>query len=133
MESGNILNIEKLRDDNLRTWKQKVRLILSYGDLEYYINISFTVPSDPDEAKERGRQDLKTQAIIGLSLSDQYLSHVSGVSRAQKMWKSILDLFESHTLLNMLRSRRNFYTVQMKCDENEFKLLNRIRHLVATL
>lgn len=55
--------------------------------------------------------------IIVISLSDAHLNHVEGVKTACEMWRSILDIFERHTLLNKLTARMKFYTATMIEDE----------------
>lgn len=72
-------------------------------------------------------------AIIGLSLSNEHLSHVDGESRAFYMWQALLDIFERQTLLNRLRTRRNFYSVKMSPANTVLAFINHIRRLSATL
>lgn len=72
-------------------------------------------------------------AIIGLSLSDTHLAHVSGMQTARQMWKAILDIFERHTLLNKLSARRTFYTASIKEDESVVSFITRVRYMASTL
>ena len=71
--------------------------------------------------------------MIGLSLSDEHLSHVKDATSAKHMWTCIKDLFERHTLLNKLAARRRFYTATMEEGEKVLTYINRVQQLAATL
>ena len=49
------------------------------------------------------------------------------------MWSAIVNVFERHTLLNKLSTRRRFYTVTMSNDEKVLTNPNRVKQLAATL
>lgn len=71
--------------------------------------------------------------IIRIYLSDMHLNQVEHVQSAHEMWKTILDIFERHKLLNKLTARRKFYTATMLDTEKILTFTNRVRHLAATL
>lgn len=108
---------------------EKVRLVLSLRELEEFIFPDHAPPADPNEAKAWLKLDCKAMVIIGMTLSDSHLNHVEGISCASKMWRSILDIFERHALLNQLTARREFYTATMLASENVLTFTNRICHL----
>ena len=130
-ESSGSIRIEKLTDTNFHSWKRKIQLLLAYRDLEDYIHEDR--PTDPDAQQKWDRGDRKAQAVIGLSLSNEHLEHVSDVSSAKEMWHTILDVFERHTLLNKLAARRKFYTVTMEQGEKVLTYINRVQHLASIL
>lgn len=114
MESvGNGLRVEKLTESNFHTWKLKIQLLLSYRELEQFIEQHDPHPPDSDLWKEWRKKDRKTMAIIGLSLCDIPLEHVADAETAHGVWRCIPDVFERHTMLNLLTARRNFYTTNM--------------------
>ena len=130
-ESQGSVRIEKLNDSNFHSWKRKIQLLLAYRDLEDYIHDDR--PLDEESQKKWDRGDRKAQAVIGLSLSDEHLEHVSDVSSAKNMWNTLLNVFERHTLLNNLAARRKFYTVTMDEGEKVLTYVNRVQHLASVL
>lgn len=130
MQGG--LRVDKLQRENFHSWKTQIQLLLSLRELDDYID------DDPpgrnsEDWKELNKGDRKEKAIIGISLSTENLENVSGAVTAKETWKSILDIFQQHTLLNSLAARRNFYTATMVEDEKILPFINRIRQLSSTL
>ena len=124
--------IEKLGDSNFHVWKQKVELVLAFRELDDLITEQ-TPPDDADEVLKWKKKDAKAKAVIGLTLSDEHLDHVRDAETAFEMWKAILNIFQRRTLLNKLRARRNFYSVQMEDDERILTYINRVRQLASDL
>ena len=91
--------IEKLNASNFHAWKQKIFHLLVLKDLEEYIDAD--PPTGANLAAWR-KKDIKAQAIIGLTLSDDLLENVREVQTTKEMWKKICDVFQRHTLLNKL-------------------------------
>ena len=124
--------VVKLHDDNFHVWKEHIEWVLAYRELDDHIT-----DEPPDESGEEfktwKRSDARARAIIGLSLSDEYVNHVRGEKTAKKMWTTILNVFQRHTLLNKLTARRNFYTVSMYDGEKMLNYINRVCQLASTL
>ena len=130
------VNIEKLSDNNFHIWKKRIQFVLSYRELDDYID------EDPPERDTEDypalytawkKKDKKTQAIIGLNLSDKYLEQVSHAETAKEMWTILCDVFEKHTLLNKLAARRRFYTATMTEGESVLSFSAKIRQLASSL
>ncbi len=90
-------------------------------------------PSDSAELVLWKKKDKKARAVIGLTLSNDMLENVREADSAKRMWKSIKDVFERHTLLNKLSARRKFYTASMEENEGILKFANRIRQFASVL
>ena len=125
------VKIEQLKESNYHAWKIRIQHVLTLKGLKKYIEEG--PPSDSDELNSWIEKDLKAQAIIGLTLSDELLENVREVSSAKEMWAAIKNVFERHTLLNKLSARRKFYTALKSETESVLKFANRIRQLAATL
>ena len=124
--------VVKLNDDNFHIWKQRIKLVLAYCNLDNQIT------NDPPSASRKNykvwkKSDARARAIIGLSLSDEYVEHVRDFTTAKNMWKAILNVFERHSILNRLSARRDFYTVTMNENEKMLTYVNRVRQLASTL
>lgn len=70
--------------------------------------------------------------LLPKSLSDKLLENIRDVASAKQMWTAIRNVFEHHTLLNKLPTRRRFYTATMKDDEKVLQFANRIQYLTST-
>ena len=121
--------IDKLNASNFHTWKQKIKHLLALKDLSEFIENDAAAHDTPEWRK----RDVKAQAIIGLTLSDELLENVREVTTTSEMWKTICDVFERHTLLNKLSARRKFYTATKEEGETALQFSNRICQLAATL
>lgn len=128
-----MLKIEKLPSDNFHSWKQKVKLVLEYRDLDSRIYPTVKKPVYDADAEIWSRNDRKYMEIIGLSISDAHLNQIDSLQTAERIWRSLLDIFERHTLLNQLTTRRRFYNSTMYDTETILTYTNRINHLAATI
>lgn len=92
MEStGSLRKIEKLSNDNFHSWQQKSTLVLSYGNLYSHVHDE-AKPEDSSDWTEKYMQaimacmsfyDMMDVIVIGLSLSDEHLAHVQGLTTAR--------------------------------------------------
>lgn len=127
------IKIDKLTDSNFHIWKQKIDLILTYREVDEVASQDNPHKSGTPEFKKWTQLDKQARALIGLSLSDEMLEHVRGASTAKQMLDDIHNVFQRHTLLNKLRARRNFYTVEMRAGERMLSYINRVQHLGSIL
>ena len=143
--------IQKLNDSNYHFWKQKIVLFLALKDLGDLLQedppistTSDTASSSPENSNGTSPQidtamaswkirDRQARAIVGLSLPDEHLEHVRDVKTAKSMWKTIIDVFERHTLVSKLSARRKFYTITMERGEKVLAYLYRVEQLDSTL
>ena len=136
MESSSLnvstINIDQLRDDNYYTWKHRIQFALSLRDLDHVITEE--PPADGDTSLPTwNKQDKKAKSLIALALSDPHLEQVQHAPSAKEMWQLISEIFEKHTLLNRLTTRRLFYTAKMNDNEKARLFAARIRQLASTL
>lgn len=127
------LRIEKLSDDNYHIWKQEIELVLAYREVDVAVIEENQFQRGCPEYTKWKQCDKMARAIIGLSLSDDMLEHVRECSSAREMLQNIKNVFQRHTLLNKLRARRQFYTVEMKQNEKMLTYINRVQHCGSVL
>ena len=108
-------------------------ILLALRDVDQYVFDDIPENAASDERRKWIRGDAKAKAVIGLTLSDDYLQHLRGCSSARETWEAITNVFERHTLLNNLAARRQFYTVSMLPSEKVLVFINRVKQLAATL
>lgn len=109
---GSSTKFENLNHSKFHAWRQETLAIFALRGLEEFTEND--LPTDKAELAEWEKSDRKTRAIIGLSLSDEHLAHVSDVSTGKEMWEAIMIVFEQHNLLNKLSARRKFHTVTVE-------------------
>lgn len=124
-------HIGKLKCTNYFSCKQKISPFLALKDLDYHL--STPRPEDVTLVPLWEKKDKRTQAIIGLNLSDEILESVRHVDTATSMWITIQNIFERHNVLNKLSARRKFYTATKSEQESVLEFSNRIRQMAATL
>lgn len=135
-DNGSDFKVEKLSGASYHVWKQKILLVLTVKDLDHFRTEDPPSHNGGHEGNSISKwacKDRKVQAIISLSMSDEYLEHVRDSVSAKDMWEIIKNVFERRTLLNTLSSGRHFYTVIMEAGEEILTYLNRVKHLAATL
>ncbi len=126
--------IDKL-NSNYHFWKIRIVHILTLKDLGNFLEDDATTSqiSGPVEIAEYKKNDKKAQAIIGLTLSDDFLENAREVETTKVIWAAIKNIIERHALLNKHSARKKFYTTTMAPDESVLQFTNRIRQLAATL
>lgn len=76
---------------------------------------------------------MQSMDLMGLSLSDEHLVHVHGLTAARKMWVSLIKIYEKHKFLNKLNGRTNLYTVRLAERESILFFINGAQTLDLTL
>ena len=81
------IRIPELKDSNYHSWKIRIIHVLTLKGLKKYITDNSPVLSDDssnaDVVTKWKENDEKTQAVIGLTLSDELLENVRDVSSAK--------------------------------------------------
>jgi len=92
----------------------------------------------PTDAQDRElalwkHRDTKARAIIGLSFGSEQLEHVSSSKTTAEMWSTLQGVFQRKSLMNKMKARREFYTVEMTVGEGMMGCINRVRNLGENL
>lgn len=90
---------------HFHTWKLKMQLLLSYPQIQQFMEQHDPPPLDSYLCKEWCKNDRNTMAINGLFISDIRLEHVADAKTTHEMWRSILVVLERHTVRNLLPAR----------------------------
>ena len=85
-------------DDNFQAWKYKISPILEENDLDRYINVE--VPErGGDEAKATHKKNLvKSKRIIGDSIKDHLIPHVSSFKIPKEVFYYLKTIFEGNNI-----------------------------------
>lgn len=69
---------------------------------------------DDYSKKPWNKSDRKPRPMIGLALSQKHIKHVSEVVSVKELWNKVLNMFECHTLFNMLVPLQTLYNVTIQ-------------------
>jgi len=89
---------------------------------------------EPADAKDRELalrrpQTTKASAIIGLTFGSEQLEHVSGCKTTAGMWSTLQGVFQWKSLMNKIKARREFHTVEMNVGDGMLGYINLVRNL----
>jgi len=128
------IKIDKLTDTNFHKWRQRIKMVLALRDLDDMLDED----GKPTDGEDRElavwkRRDTKASAIIGLTLGSEQLEHVSGSKTTAKVWSTLQGVLQRKNLMNKMKTRREFYTVEMTVGEGMLGYINRVRNLSENL
>jgi len=128
------IKIDKLTETNFTEWRQHMKMVLALRDLDDMLDED----GKPTDAKDRElalwkRLDTKVTAIIGLTPGSEQLEHVSGCKTTAEVWSTLQGVFQRKSLMNMMKARREFYTVEMTVGEGMLGYINHVRNLGKNL
>lgn len=73
------------------------------------------------------------RALIGHFLSDEKVEHMASASAAKEILESIYNVFQGHLLLNILRARCVFSTLEVRAEERMPLYINPVQHPESVL
>ena len=100
-------------DDNFRAWKYIISLILKENDLDQYISEEVT-NSEGDEAKDTHKNNLiKRNIIIGDSIKDHLIPHVSSLKTPKEVFDALTKMFEGTNINEKMTLRNQLKNVKI--------------------
>jgi len=123
------IKIDKLTETNFHEWRQRIKMVLALRSLDDMLDEDGkpTDAQDSDLALWK-RGDTKASAIIGLTLGSEQLEDVSGCEKTAEVWLPVQGVFQRKSLMNKMKARREFYTVEMNIGEGMLGYINRMRN-----
>lgn len=136
MESvSSMYEVAKLTTKNFHILKQKILPVLSYRELASFLTTKYEhLPEDNTDVQLLWcRNDRKAMGLISLSMSYEHLRNVDGFTSASSMRRALFHIFERHTILNKMTTRRKFYPAILSEKETNLGFTDPVRILGATL
>jgi len=128
------IKIDELTETNFHDWRQRIKMFLALRDLEDMLDEDGkTTDAEDRELALWKRRDTKASAIIVLTFGSEQLEHVSRCKTTAKMWSTLQGVFQRKSLMNKLKARREFYTVEMNVGECMLGYINRVHNLGENL
>ncbi len=72
-------------------------------------------------------------SIIGINLVDSQLHHIKRCKGPAEAWKTLCNIHETRSLLNILFTRRKFFTCKMQEGEDLLDHINKVKALADQL
>jgi len=128
------IKIDTMTETNFHEWRQRIKIVLALRDLDDILEEE----AKQTDAKDRElalwkRRDTKASAIIVLTLVSEQLVHVSGCKTTGETWSTLQGIFQRKSLMNKMKARREFYTVEMTVGKRMLGYINRVRNLGENL
>jgi len=128
------IKIDKLTETNSHEWRQRIKMVLALRDLDDMLDED----GKPTDAETRElavwkHRNTKASAIIALTLGSEQLEHVSGCKTTAEMWSQLQGVFQRKSLMNKMKARREFYTVEMIVGDSMLGYINSVRNLGENL
>ena len=111
-------HIDKLNENNYRSWAQQIRWILDERELLEVIEGKPTAPASTATEAENSAHETalaawdkkakKARSIIGSSITVSVMTYIEGIDNPVEMWKSFSDKYSSKTQTTLLQTVREF-------------------------
>lgn len=130
---SSVIKIDKFSDHNYHVCKQKLKLVLTFKELNGYGDGKLETPTDELSRAIWQNAIGKAKAIIGHFLANGHLEYVLYSNTAADIRKVFSDLCQQQTLLKHLAAPRKLYTAQMKTSEKVLSNISQVKQLSAYL
>ncbi|UYV84672.1 hypothetical protein LAZ67_X003058 [Cordylochernes scorpioides] len=117
--------LEKLNDQNYRSWKYNTKMILIERELWKYV----TEPA-PDEEASRAIFNMKQEkalAMIALTISPSQQIHIMDCTTAREAWDTLEQVYEPKSRSRILQLKKQFISIRFEEQETMTNYLGRLK------
>ncbi|UYV84151.1 hypothetical protein LAZ67_X001338, partial [Cordylochernes scorpioides] len=117
--------LEKLNDQNYRSWKYNTKMMLIERELWKYV----TEPT-PDEEASRTifiMKQEKALAMIALTISPSQQIHIMDCTTAREAWDTLEQVFEPKSRSRILQLKKQFISIRFEEQETMTNYLGRLK------
>lgn len=125
-------DVSKFNGEQFHTWQTKTMYLLMRKDL-------WGLVDGRDECPEGNRKDTwiskneKALGLIALSLNDEIIHHIIGITEAKDAWDELNRLFGSQTKNSKIKLLMQFYKLELKENEPLTSHLNKYKSIKQQL
>jgi hypothetical protein len=122
-------------EDNFRSWKHKVHLILEENELLDHIKQILPEPEEEDPKAKFRKNEVKAKRILTESIKDHLIPNVLEMKTPKEMFDALTKLYESKNTSRKLTLRQQLRNVTMNKSEtiaNYFMRISQIKDQLAT-
>ncbi|UYV62815.1 hypothetical protein LAZ67_2002020 [Cordylochernes scorpioides] len=117
--------LEKLNDQNYRSWKFNTKMMLIERELWKYV----TEPA-PDEEASRTIFNMKQEkalAMIALTISPSQQIHIMDCTTAREAWDTLEQVYEPKSRSRILQLKKQFISIRFEEQETMTNYLGRLK------
>ncbi|UYV78997.1 hypothetical protein LAZ67_17000580, partial [Cordylochernes scorpioides] len=117
--------LEKLNDQNYRSWKYNTKMMLIERELWKYV----TEPT-PDEEASRTIFNMKQEkalAMIALTISPSQQIHIMDCTTAREAWDTLEQVYEPKSRSRILQLKKQFISIRFEEQETMTNYLGRLK------
>ncbi|UYV78679.1 hypothetical protein LAZ67_16002366, partial [Cordylochernes scorpioides] len=117
--------LEKLNDQNYRSWKYNTKMMLIERELWKYV----TEPA-PDEEASRTIFNMKQEkalAMIALTISPSQQIHIMDCTTAREAWDTLEQVYEPKSRSRILQLKKQFISIRFEEQETMTNYLGRLK------
>ncbi|UYV75490.1 hypothetical protein LAZ67_13000394 [Cordylochernes scorpioides] len=117
--------LEKLNDQNYRSWKYNTKMMLIERELWKYV----TEPT-PDEEASRTIFNMKQEkalAMIALTISPSQQIHIMDCTTAREVWDTLEQVYEPKSRSRILQLKKQFISIRFEEQEMMTNYLGRLK------
>ncbi|UYV69068.1 K02A2.6-like [Cordylochernes scorpioides] len=117
--------LEKLNDQNYRSWKYNTKMMLIERELWKYV----TDPT-PDEEASRTIFNMKQEkalAMIALTISPSQQIHIMDCTTAREAWDTLEQVYEPKSRSRILQLKKQFISIRFEEQETMTNYLGRLK------
>ncbi|UYV80953.1 K02A2.6-like, partial [Cordylochernes scorpioides] len=117
--------LEKLNDQNYRSWKYNTKMMLIERELWKYV----TEPA-PDEEASRTIFNMKQEkalAMLALTISPSQQIHIMDCTTAREAWDTLEQVYEPKSRSRILQLKKQFISIRFEEQETMTNYLGRLK------
>ena len=122
-------HIQKLTEDNYRSWAQQLKWILDEKDLLELVEGKETAPVATEELAAWNKKVKKARSILGSSVTVSVMTYIEGMMDPVAMWRELEQRYNPKSQVTLLQLVREFMTARKDDSMDMEHHLQRIKSL----
>ena len=122
-------HIQKLTEDNYRSWAQQLKWILDEKDLLELVEGKETAPVATEELAAWNKKVKKARSILGSSVTASVMTYIEGMMDPAAMWRELEQRYNPKSQVTLLQLVREFMTARKDDSMDMEHHLQRIKSL----
>jgi hypothetical protein len=116
-------------EDNFRSWKHRIQIILEENELLDHVKKMIPEPEDKEAKVKFKKNEVKAKRILTNSIKDHMIPSVSELKTSNEMFDSVTILYESNNTIQKLTLRHQLINVTMNKLEMITNFFTRISQI----
>ena len=129
-----IVTVRKLSgQENFSVWKFQIMLIMQEKGYDNVLDGTDPRPADENKLKEWLKKDKGARRLIGLTVEENIINLIMGCDSANKMWETILGLYEKKSGQRIVSLYRQLHNSRMSPDMSMTDYIGNVKKNLSAL